>query len=121
MSNFLSVVAVHGLDTQSPTTWEAYADKRDQNGHRVNWLKDDFMLPKQVPNARILTYDWNANTFSGAAVDDLFGHAKTLLRELEFQTSVNDVPIPLVIVASCFGGLLVAKVSSFLTSTPANT
>jgi hypothetical protein len=41
------------------------------------------MLPKLVPNARILTYDWNANTFSKAAVEDLFGHARTFLRQLE--------------------------------------
>jgi hypothetical protein len=82
-ANVLSIVAVHGLDTQSPKTWEAYADGSESDGPLVNWLKDDFMLPNLVPNARINTYDWNANTFSGAAVDDLFGHGITLLRELE--------------------------------------
>ena len=37
------------------------------------------MLPAHIPEARIFTYDWNANYFEDAPVQTLFGHADVLL------------------------------------------
>ena len=79
----LSLVAIHGLDTASPRTWVAYQTEGDSSSRLVHWLKDDDMLPAMIPEARIFTYDWNANTVNDAAVEDLLGHGKTLLDKLE--------------------------------------
>ncbi|SCO84734.1 uncharacterized protein FRV6_08861 [Fusarium oxysporum] len=57
-----SIIAIHGLGTESPRTWEF---KRSE-GRVVNWLADEDMLPATVPEARIFTYDWNANYFQDA-------------------------------------------------------
>jgi hypothetical protein len=67
------------------------------------------MLPSIIPQARIFTYDWNANTFSNAATEDLPDHAKTFLDKLLEERGQNVQAKPLVFVASCFGGLLLAK------------
>ncbi|KAI0852279.1 hypothetical protein F5Y00DRAFT_192622 [Daldinia vernicosa] len=48
----VDIIAIHGLDTESPRTWTY------ENGSRsVNWLKDEAMLPAAAPDARIYTYD----------------------------------------------------------------
>ena len=66
------------------------------------------MLPAAVPQARIYTYDWNANYFQDAPVQTLFGHANNLLGLLsERQCSER----PLIFIASCFGGLILAEAS----------
>jgi hypothetical protein len=77
-----SIIAIHGLDTHSPRTWEAYEEPKNTKSRRVHWLKDEDMLPKSIPNARIYTYDWNANTHAEASVDNLRGHANVLLDRL---------------------------------------
>lgn len=90
-NGFSSIIAIHGLDTQSPKTWIANKDE----GSRVvevHWLQDPEMLPSKIPDARIFTYDWNSNTFSDAAMEDLFGHADTLLQQL-FHERVRLVPL----------------------------
>lgn len=43
------------------------------------------MLPEIIPNARIFTYDWNANVDEGAANNSLLGHADQLLRRLHIR------------------------------------
>jgi len=54
----VDIIAIHGLDTQSPDTWIW-----DPKGARVNWLEDPRMLPKRFPTARIFTCDWPADLF----------------------------------------------------------
>jgi hypothetical protein len=80
-----SIVAVHGLDTGSPRTWIAYAQDGDETSRQVHWLQDYDMLPAAIPNARIFTYDWNADTVCTAAADDLFGHANNLLCSITLE------------------------------------
>lgn len=67
------------------------------------------MLPKAVPEARIFTYDWDASFFKDAPVQTLFGHATTLLNDLVAEYRGAKIR-PIIFVASCFGGLVVAKV-----------
>jgi hypothetical protein len=45
-------------------------------------LKDEDMLPSKIPNARIFTYDWKAETILDAAQEDLKTHANSLLSKL---------------------------------------
>ncbi|KAI9152209.1 U1 snRNP-associated protein [Paramyrothecium foliicola] len=69
-----AIIAIHGLETESPHTW-IY----EYGGSKVNWLSDSNMLPAVVPNARIYTYDWNAKVFHNASVHSLLDHADNLL------------------------------------------
>ncbi|KAI1086290.1 hypothetical protein F5B19DRAFT_169948 [Rostrohypoxylon terebratum] len=100
----IDIIAIHGLDTESPRTWEF--NKRD-GSQIVNWLKDSDMLPSAVPNARIYTYDWNAKAFSHAPVRTLLSHADNLLALVAGKHGPERRPI--IFVASCFGGLILAE------------
>ncbi|RMZ85744.1 hypothetical protein DV737_g411, partial [Chaetothyriales sp. CBS 132003] len=103
LSNPKSFVAIHGLGTESPRTWEF----KKHGGGVVNWLADANMLPAMVSNARIFTYDWDANYFNDAPVETLLGHGDTLLRLVARRT--GPALRPLIFVASCFGGLILAQ------------
>ncbi|KAH8748415.1 hypothetical protein F5883DRAFT_239074 [Diaporthe sp. PMI_573] len=105
----IDIVAIHGLDTHSPKTWVAWKDGDPASGE-VHWLKDRKMLPAIIPNARIFTYDWNANFHQDASAQGLLGHADDLLETLHIRRSKDDsINRPIVFVASCFGGLLLCK------------
>jgi hypothetical protein len=94
------------LGTESPRTWE---HKKDGGG-AANWLVDADMLPAVIPNARIFTYDWDANYFRDAAVETLLGHGKTLLNLVAQRPGPDVATRPLLFIASCFGGLILAQV-----------
>ncbi|KAK7959729.1 TPR-like protein [Apiospora aurea] len=100
----LDVIAIHGLDTESPRTW-IY----EKNGTQVHWLRDSDMLPAAIPEARIYTYDWNAKVFGHAPVQTLLGHADNLLGQVAAERSQSSEARPLIFVASCFGGLVLAE------------
>ncbi|KAK0741212.1 P-loop containing nucleoside triphosphate hydrolase protein [Schizothecium vesticola] len=101
----IDVIAIHGLGTESPRTWEF---KKKGGGGVVNWLSDRDMLPAALPEARIFTYDWNANYFEDAPVQTLLGHADTLLRLIVAEGRGSQTR-PIIFIASCFGGLLLAE------------
>jgi len=105
----IDIIAIHGLDTQSPKTWVAWKDGDPTSGE-VHWLQDHNMLPNIIPNARIFTYDWNANFDSNPATDILLGHADGLLDRLHICRSKDTSNRPIIFIASCFGGLLLVKV-----------
>ncbi|KAI1357149.1 hypothetical protein F5Y08DRAFT_324892 [Xylaria arbuscula] len=110
-SAIVDVVALHGLRAQSPKTWIAWKDGQSAASGEVNWLQDPKMLPSKIPQARILTYDWNANYAEDASADRFQGHANALLNRLQQNRRDNERSNhPLVFIASCFGGLLLAKV-----------
>lgn len=99
-----SSIAVHGLGTEPPQTWEF--KKQGEDGV-VNWLSDNDMLPAAIPEARIFTYEWNANYFEDAPVQTLLGHAHNLLG-LVSEGRSSQTP-PNTFVASSFGGLILAE------------
>ncbi|KAM0229693.1 hypothetical protein ACHAPO_009761 [Fusarium lateritium] len=70
---------MHGLDAESPKTWIAWKKDDDPDSGDVNWLSDKHMLPSPMPDARILTYDWNAKIDKAASGDRFLGHADTFL------------------------------------------
>ena len=75
-----SIIAIHGLGTTTPYTWE-YKTKTGV----VNWLSDSNMLPDVVPCARIYTYSWNARYYSDASVARIADVAEVLLSNLQSQ------------------------------------
>ncbi|KAF7549262.1 hypothetical protein G7Z17_g6496 [Cylindrodendrum hubeiense] len=102
----LDIIAIHGLGTESPRTWE-YKKKPRHAGEVVNWLADANMLPAAIPEAKIFTYDWNANAFQDVPVRALLSHSDTLLTHLAESRGTGRRPI--IFVASCFGGLVLAE------------
>ncbi|KAI1176639.1 hypothetical protein F4777DRAFT_545378 [Nemania sp. FL0916] len=98
----VDIIAIHGLDTDSPRTW-TYT-----NGHReIKWLEDKCLLPAAVPYARIYTYNWDAKVFNNAPVETIFGHADRLLDLVKARQSTPGRPI--LFIASCLGGLVLAE------------
>ncbi|KAI0103386.1 ARM repeat-containing protein [Nemania sp. FL0031] len=104
----IDIVAIHGLDTHSPKTWEAWEDGTP-GSPPIHWLRHPKMLPSFIKNARIFTYDWNANYDNGAQDNTLLGHANTLLEHLCNERNESKTNNPIIFVASCFGGLLLIK------------
>ncbi|OTB04521.1 hypothetical protein M426DRAFT_11415 [Hypoxylon sp. CI-4A] len=100
----IDIIAIHGLDTDSSRTW--IYDRKD-GSRAVHWLKDADMLPYDVREARIYTYDWNAKVFDHAPVQTLLGHADNLLAHVAGEQGSNRRPI--IFIASCFGGLILAE------------
>ncbi|KAF6809164.1 peptidaseCc14 [Colletotrichum musicola] len=108
----IDIIAVHGLDTRSPETWEY----KTQNGRKVNWLQDEHMLPAEVSNARIFTCDWPADLFGtlDAEEDTIHELALLLLAAVKGRPpATNDKPHrkdrPILFVASCLGGIILMK------------
>ncbi|KAK7959734.1 uncharacterized protein PG986_004588 [Apiospora aurea] len=85
----VDVVAIHGFRAESPRTWIAWKDGKSATSGVVNWLRDREMLPSVIPQARILTYDWNSNIDRTASNDRLLGHADTLLMLLHINRRDN--------------------------------
>jgi hypothetical protein len=77
-----SVIAIHGLGTQSLRTWTG---KTPDNTDRpaVNWLKDADMLPSQMADARIWTYDWDGAYCDEARLEYMLGHANRFLVDIK--------------------------------------
>jgi hypothetical protein len=81
-SCLLSIVAVHGLDGDLIDTWTHPKSK-------AFWLKD--FLPKQIPDARIMTFGYNANAAFGQSTAEVVDHAKSLLVSLVDKREDSEV------------------------------
>lgn len=68
-----SIVAVHGLGGDAFATWTHPKSK-------AFWLKD--FLPQQIPDARIMTFGYNADAAFGQSTAEILDHAKSLLASL---------------------------------------
>lgn len=78
LNEIFSVVAVHGLYGNALQTWTS-----DQS--KALWLRDAEMLPKVIPNARILTWGYNADVH---AFNHVMQHAHTLVAQLQTDREV---------------------------------
>jgi hypothetical protein len=74
-----SIVAIHGLNGHREETWTA-----TNKGEKVNWLRDSQMLPNVIPNLRIMSWGYDANTHSTKQLSAmyLYDHANTLVSDL---------------------------------------
>ncbi|GKT81420.1 peptidaseCc14 [Colletotrichum tofieldiae] len=106
----IDIIAVHGLDTNSPETWE----DRSKGKPTVNWLADMDMLPKEVSRARIFTCDWPADLFQDSNIqENTMDELARLLLEgiLGRPRATNGQPKhqPILFIASCLGGIILMK------------
>ncbi|KAI1839870.1 hypothetical protein JX266_013920 [Neoarthrinium moseri] len=85
----VDIVAIHGIGAPPDDTWTY-----KRSGERTNWLVDASMLPKAVPNARIMRTN----------VSDV---AEMLLTELHFHR--RDAAWPIIFIAHSYGGLVLLQ------------
>ncbi|KAJ8123683.1 hypothetical protein O1611_g9537 [Lasiodiplodia mahajangana] len=104
----IDIIAIHGLDTDSTTTWKwKHSDPEKLD---VDWLKDPNMLPHRVPKARIFTCDWPASLFKDnhtiqTTVKEL---ARSLLLGIRSRPGAIPNP-PILFIASCLGGIILTQ------------
>ncbi|KKO98258.1 hypothetical protein THAR02_09642 [Trichoderma harzianum] len=103
----IDIIAIHGLDTSAPTTWEY----RSQNGQTINWLRDKDMLPAAVPRACLMLYNWPAKFYTNAVDLTLHDLAEGLWLDIHARRCQRREPVyrPILFIGSCFGGLVIAK------------
>ncbi|KAK0636034.1 hypothetical protein B0T17DRAFT_483507 [Bombardia bombarda] len=102
----VDIIAIHGLDTKSPDTWE-WKSKEEQTS--VNWLADPLMLPSRVGQARIFMCDWPSDLFehSDYSQKTIGDFARLLLAGIRGRPRAEKRPI--LFIASCLGGILLMK------------
>ncbi|KAF2679629.1 hypothetical protein K458DRAFT_115480 [Lentithecium fluviatile CBS 122367] len=95
----VDIIAVHGLNGHRDETWTA------TNG--THWLRD--LLPKDIPNARIFCWGYDANTH-GKRVSHQFlhDHAEQLVSNLCVKRKrTSTMQRPIIFVAHSLGGIIV--------------
>ncbi|KAI0973523.1 hypothetical protein F4678DRAFT_427013 [Xylaria arbuscula] len=110
----VDVIAIHGLDTDSPRTWTW--EHKDPKLADVNWLEDPNMLPERIPTARIFTCSWLADLFerpdlTTKMIDEF---ARLLPAGIKNRPPVTGQGFgrdsrPIVFIASCLGGVVLMK------------
>ncbi|THY23943.1 hypothetical protein D6D00_05831 [Aureobasidium pullulans] len=104
---FDSVVAIHGLGAHPDDTWYKNVGTKEESKW-VNWLEAPFMLPNDIPNARIMRYGYMSQWFGKNAIKQSTSDvAKDFL--INLRRWRKDTHRPLIIIAHCFGGLVVLK------------
>jgi hypothetical protein len=104
----IDIVAIHGLDTESPHTWTWKTTG-------VNWLQDPAMLPREAETARIFTCDWPADLFSPSDLIQkrIEEYARLLLDGIQQQllttNNAGREDRPIFFIASCLGGIILMK------------
>jgi len=101
----IDIMAIHGLDTNSPHTWEF----KKEDGQMINWLADKHMLPAEIPGTRIFTCDWPAEGLE--TKDSVSLRIQELALSLLQGILGSDVERkrPILFVASCLGGIVLMQ------------
>jgi hypothetical protein len=95
-----SIVLVHGLNGDATKSWT-----NDKTG--AFWPED--FLPKDIPDARVLTYGYNAAAAFGNTTATIIDHAKGLLSSLVDRRD-DDETRPIIFIAHSLGGIVVKQV-----------
>jgi hypothetical protein len=131
----ISVVAVHGLGANPDWAWVRKVKERDTDKERkVNWLADLDMLPAKIPDARIMTFNYESRWHKDAPKQRRSLCADQLLTALDNKRNeVNIIGLrflaeltlnvsqekdtkhrPLVFIGHSFGGIVVEQVGAAL-------
>ncbi|KAM0139062.1 hypothetical protein ACHAP3_003330 [Botrytis cinerea] len=123
----IDIVAVHGLGATPSTTWtkaptlQEHLDRHTEPSTtapptrankfegRINWLSNPKMLPADVTNARIMTFNYDSNWYGDDAVKVRLDHVADDLRRKILRQRRNCSSRPLIFIGHCFGGLVIEK------------
>ncbi|OJD27088.1 hypothetical protein ACJ73_01528 [Blastomyces percursus] len=95
----LDVVAIHGLNGGSMSTWS----RNDKL-----WLRD--FLPSTFPSARIMTFGYNANLFADCASGRITDFANNLIAMLAAERQKpTEKQRPILFICHSMGGLVVKR------------
>ncbi|VUC31149.1 unnamed protein product [Clonostachys rosea] len=98
----VDIVAVHGLGAIPDITWK-------EKTSSINWLSHEDMLPKAVPEARILRFGYDSLWMGETPIrTSLSTIAYKLLLSLNMMR-VEDLERPLIFIGHCFGGLVIER------------
>ncbi|CCA77543.1 hypothetical protein PIIN_11520 [Serendipita indica DSM 11827] len=99
----VDIVAIHGLQGHRDKTWTS------DNG--VCWLRD--LLPSDFPNARILSYGYDADTYSRECVSTqaIGRHAEGFINALSRRRKACPRR-PIIFIAHDIGGIILKRTVS---------
>ncbi|KAG8846226.1 hypothetical protein FRB91_001059, partial [Serendipita sp. 411] len=97
----VDIISIHGLDGHREQSWTA------DDG--TMWLRD--LLPEDIPNARILSYGYDADTrsFSRTSTQNIFRHAEAFAEDLSRLRRTADSKRPIIFLAHSLGGIILKK------------
>jgi hypothetical protein len=103
----IDIIAIHGLDTNSPDTWKwrVPSNRKTGPGTEVNWLANADMLPTVTGRARIFTCDWPADLLQQSSVPTTLHESAQSLRDSIAQHLKANARRPVLFIASCLGGI----------------
>ncbi|KAF8521752.1 hypothetical protein BU17DRAFT_17991, partial [Hysterangium stoloniferum] len=97
-----SIVAIHGVNGDRLSSWRGI-------GSSQPWLQHPDMLPRHFPDARILTYGYNATARGyrrpGTTMDDHAGNLITRLKDFRVNTQTPPAR-PIICLAHSTGGII---------------
>ncbi|XDG03869.1 hypothetical protein ABKA04_003484 [Annulohypoxylon sp. FPYF3050] len=99
----IDIVAVHGIGVHPLHAWIHTSTKK-------HWLKDPTMLPKKVPNARIMVYNYESCWYGDDAIKLSVKDVASKLLSALCEERKECPHRPLVFIGHCFGGLVIQKV-----------
>lgn len=96
----VDLIAIHGLNGHCYKTW---TDRTTG----LNWLSDEECLPKDIPNARVLTFGYNSRTYFSRSDPDVRDFASELLAALKATRRDRvEQQRPIVFLCHSLGGLV---------------
>jgi hypothetical protein len=97
----VDIVAIHGLNGHCCQTWTTPIS----DGQEVNWLKD--LLPKQIPNARIMSFGYNSAVQLSKSAANISFFADQLLEDLFIRRQRQEEPgRPIIFICHSLGGIV---------------
>ena len=104
----VDIIAVHGLGGHYKKTW-TFKHLNANEGTSCNWLK--YLLPQKVPNARIMSFGYNAAVTGSRSVSNISDFGLQLLRWVLLQRSSKQEKCrPLIFVCHSLGGIVLKVV-----------